>query len=101
MKITLSMQEASDDDIGNAGGASNYSNDGVKRIIVLGIVQDIPETYHNVELLLKELDIESISYYISSDLKLINILLGKVAAIDQVKYNMVPNYPIDIFNLTN
>jgi hypothetical protein len=78
MKITLSMQEQT----GGNEEAGAYKNDGVKRILVLAIVKDIPETYDNVLLLLNELDIDCVSYAISSDLKLINIILGKLSRDD-------------------
>ena len=92
MKITLSIQETkvpsqNDDDEGAVGGAAAGSGtsggadggaapDSVKRIIIIAIVHELSETYENAKTLLDMLDIESISYAISSDLKLINILLG-------------------------
>lgn len=51
---------------------------GVKRVIIIGIVENVPETYNNVLAILDVLKIkhDQINTTFSSDLKLLNILIG-------------------------
>ena len=51
---------------------------GVKRVIVIGMVEDVPETFENVQILLNILNIKQnhINTTFASDLKLLNILIG-------------------------
>ena len=53
-----------------------YLNSGVKRVIILALVENVPEKYYNVEKLLDMLKIESISFVLAADLKLQNVLCG-------------------------
>lgn len=47
---------------------------GVKKLMILCLINDIPETYDNVKLLLESLLLDEIAFTVASDLKLANIL---------------------------
>lgn len=51
---------------------------GVRRCLIIGILEDVPETHYNVKKLLDVLDIkpEDVDLTFTTDLKLLNILLG-------------------------
>ena len=53
---------------------------GPKHSIVLATVVDVPETYHNMSLMLKSIQAELLNFKLSTDLKLVNILVGKQSA---------------------
>lgn len=53
-----------------------YKDGGVKKLLIIGIVQEISETYYNAKTILKLLGIEKIDFVIATDYKLCNILLG-------------------------
>ena len=53
---------------------------GPKHSIVLATVVDVPETYHNMSLMLKSIKAELLNFKLSTDLKLVNILVGKQSA---------------------
>ena len=53
-----------------------YKDSGVKKLFIIGIVEDILETYDNVKAILTLLGLEKIDFVIATDLKLANILLG-------------------------
>ena len=41
----------------------------VKRLILVGVVQDVPENYNNVKTILQELNIEALDFTVSADVK--------------------------------
>ncbi len=49
---------------------------GVKKILVIGLVADVPESYDNIKCLLSSLNLTQISFTIACDLKLANVLAG-------------------------
>ena len=49
---------------------------GVRKILILAAVPKIPESYENIGILIKKTQINKINYFLSSDLKMINICLG-------------------------
>ena len=49
---------------------------GPKRCIILAAVTSVPETYHNLGILLNLISLHEIEYILSCDLKLANIVLG-------------------------
>ena len=53
-----------------------YKDGGVKKLVIIAIVQDIAETYFNAKTILNLLSIEKIDFVIATDYKLCNILLG-------------------------
>ena len=53
-----------------------YKDGGVKKLVIIGIVQKIAETYFNTKTILNLLKIEKIDFVIATDYKLCNILLG-------------------------
>ena len=55
---------------------SKFKDGGVKKLLIIGIVQDISETYYNAKQILRLLDIEKIDFVIATDYKRCNILLG-------------------------
>ena len=65
----------SPDEISDSGDF-RYSNSGVQKSQFLAIVQDVPENYENLRLILEYLNLDDVSYSLAFDLKLANILLG-------------------------
>ena len=61
------------------GSGDDYSLIGKKKIMILAIVPEVPENYHNLQLLYDLTKINSVSYQQTGDLKAINILLGLMA----------------------
>ena len=57
---------------------SDFNPGGSKRVLMLAKADGVPETYHNVKILLDSLDLPSLSkdFQIVCDLKMINIILG-------------------------
>ncbi len=49
---------------------------GVKKLFILAVSPEVPESYNNVKSLLSLLDISSLSFTLSWDMKLSNILIG-------------------------
>ena len=51
---------------------------GVRRCLIIGILEDVPETHYNVHRILQILDIrpQDLDLTFTTDLKLLNILLG-------------------------
>ena len=58
------------------GSGDNYSMIGKKKIMLLAVVPEIPENYHNLQILYDLTKINTLSYQQTGDLKAINILLG-------------------------
>ena len=56
--------------------SSDFKDGGVRKLLIIGIVQDIAETYGNAKIILNLLGIEKIDFVIATDYKLVNILLG-------------------------
>ena len=42
----------------------------VKRLILIGAVQDVPENYYNVKCILDQLNIEALDFTVSADIKM-------------------------------
>ena len=49
---------------------------GVKKLLIIGIAQDILETYYNAKTLMDLLKLERIEFIVATDYKLCNILMG-------------------------
>ena len=62
------------------GSGDNHSLIGKKKIMILAIVPDIPENYHNLQILYDLTKINSVSYQQTGDLKALNILLGLMSS---------------------
>ena len=73
-KVCLTMQK----DEQEAIKKTRYSlkQGGVKKLIILGIVEDIPENYDNAKIVFEALNLTLLDFCLSSDLKLINIICG-------------------------
>jgi len=58
--------------------SANYLDTSVKKLFILAIVKDIPETHHNVEKILSELGLQRVKFdfCLVTDMKLQNILVG-------------------------
>jgi hypothetical protein len=56
--------------------AEKFLDTGVKKLIILGIAFDIPESYANVSTLMEALKVKHIQFMMAADLKLANILIG-------------------------
>ena len=53
-----------------------FLNNGVKKVFILALVQDIPEKYENVQKIMELLDIDELKHSFSVDLKLQNVMCG-------------------------
>ena len=49
---------------------------GPKRGIILAIVANVPESYHNIKIIMNLTNINEIEFTLSQDLKLTNIIIG-------------------------
>ena len=56
--------------------AKRKKEGGVKKLVIIGIAQEILETYENVKSILNLLKLEKIDFIIATDYKLCNMLLG-------------------------
>ena len=76
-------QKKSDINTGRAAKHSKTRNldSGVKHLVLLAVVEGIPETYANLKTIMEKLNLESNSFYfkLTSDLKLDMILLGMMS----------------------
>ena len=50
--------------------AQSFKLSSVKRLLLLGVVQGVPENYYNVKTILEELNIEALDYTVSADIKM-------------------------------
>lgn len=88
LKVTLNILTKEKDDLNSplkkstrysyseGSQAKKFQDSGVKKLIVIGVVEDVKETYDNMELLLKELDLEKIEHFTTLDLKALNAICG-------------------------
>ena len=85
MKICLTIQSGSNDENDpkspekkNRPGftASKFKDSGVRKLIILSIVEDLPETYSNVKKLMEGLNLDEFTHVNVADHKLQNQLLG-------------------------
>ena len=65
---------------------AKFRDSGVKRLIVLAIVEGASETYDSIKTLMELIDVDSLSFDVNFclDLKMVNILMGKKVFL---KYN--------------
>ena len=70
----------SDGDDSENDDKSDFNNRGSKRVLLLAKADGVPETYHNIKILLDSLDLPSLSedFQIVCDLKIINISWNSV-----------------------
>ena len=56
-----------------------FKDSGVKKLVILGLVENGLETYHNIEVLMQKVGVNSLSFAksMSVDLKMVNLLIGK------------------------
>ena len=54
----------------------DFKNSGIKKLMILALVEQLPERYENVDQLLGLLNIEEFTFYCCCDLKLQNVLAG-------------------------
>ncbi len=57
-------------------GGERFKETGVKKLMVVGIGQGIPENHENLRTFMAELQLSSLSFCLATDLKLCNILAG-------------------------
>ncbi len=57
-------------------GGERFKDTGVKKLMIVGIGQGIPENHENMRTFMKELQLGSLSFCLATDLKLSNILAG-------------------------
>ena len=55
----------------------SFKPSSVKKLLVLGIIPEVPENHPNMETLLGELKMEAIEFSVSTDIKMLNCLVGK------------------------
>ncbi|KAK6178470.1 hypothetical protein SNE40_013256 [Patella caerulea] len=56
--------------------AKNFVDGGVKKLLLIGIVEQVKETYHNLECVLNLIGLDRIDFVCAFDLKLANAFLG-------------------------
>ncbi len=56
-----------------------FRDTGVKKLIILGIVANVQENYHNVKTLLDACQVKQLTFTLATDMKLANILCGIMA----------------------
>ena len=66
---------------GTAAKHANGKLTGVKKLIMLAIVPDIPETNYNMELLVNLTELNEVSHIFVADFKLLLIMIGKQNAV--------------------
>ena len=49
---------------------------GVLQSIIIGLFPEIPETYHNLQLIYETLELNAVEHIVSADLKVLNLLCG-------------------------
>ena len=56
-----------------------FKDSGVKKLVILGLVENGLETYHNIEVLMQKVGVNTLSFAksMSVDLKMVNLLIGK------------------------
>ncbi|PAA83701.1 hypothetical protein BOX15_Mlig016295g3 [Macrostomum lignano] len=55
---------------------NRFMDSGVKKILILALVEDVKECYQNVSVLMSTIDISSINFTLACDFKLANIISG-------------------------
>ena len=55
---------------------NKFRNSGVQKVLIIAIVEDIPEKYENLRLVLEKFNLEDVNYYIAFDLKCANVLFS-------------------------
>ena len=53
---------------------NKFKNSRVQKVLIIAIVEDIPEKYENLRLVLEKLNLEDVNYYIVFDLKCADVL---------------------------
>jgi hypothetical protein len=81
-KICLQVLSHDGDQNSDSGGAASVCSDkfkqgGVHKLLMLLAVPNVQELYANLQILLGELSLDSIDFSITSDLKMVLIMLGK------------------------
>ncbi len=83
LKVCLNILRVEDDErprrratYAEGACASSFSDGGVKRLLILAIVEDVCESYSNLQALLQLLKLEEVSFTLAVDMKLANALLG-------------------------
>ena len=59
-----------------SAGEKEYLNSGPKKVIILALVENIPETPHNVDQMMGILGLEEFTYFVCGDMKIHNIVVG-------------------------
>ena len=76
LNLILDQDQKSPEKKKPAGSSDRFKDSGVKKLLIIAIVQGIPETYRNVKVIMGFLDLQNFDFTLASDLKLINILYG-------------------------
>ena len=53
-----------------------FKDSGVKKLLLLALVEDVDECYENLQALLQLLDLQAVSFVCAVDMKLANTVLG-------------------------
>ena len=62
------------------GAGQQYKLTGRKKIMILASAPKVPENYHNCSIIINKVDINSVAYRFTGDLKIYNILGGLMSA---------------------
>ena len=57
-------------------GQSTFYLDSVKKIIILALAEEVKESYDNLQIMLKPMNLHNIKFYCSVDLKVASLILG-------------------------
>ena len=55
---------------------AKHKDDGVKKLVIIGIAENITESYSNLQSMFKPMNIHQIKFYGSMDLKVATLILG-------------------------
>ena len=74
LKICMSVLDLEDATYKSSQNA--FSDGGVKKILVLGLCENIKESYENLSKMLNPMNLHKMKFYLSVDLKVASIILG-------------------------
>ena len=73
LKVGLLLRENNTSESSVTSPRKRFKSGGVKKLIVLYLVQNVPENYYNIMTILEDLNLKTIAFSLACDLKLLNI----------------------------
>ena len=71
LKVIVNVFDALEDTLSNS-----FLNSGVQRCQILAIAEEVPESNHNLRLILEKLNLDDVSFHLAFDLKCANAVFG-------------------------